>query len=206
MLTKVDIDSFNYGVVPNIQIKTLSSGQQLKGCSSTTNEIVMYIVNGKLDFKDSIGDSYSLGRGEVLKVTSGTNIEYNITNNQDSDLKFIEYTIEPDIDNLDPSTEAHKYKWKLRINQWLEIVSNIYGEAQVRVNQDIRIDVIMLDNNLTEGYAVDKDKVAHLIQIEGSSSVNGKNLNTMESLLVDSEDIMITATENSHMIVLTQDK
>ncbi len=206
MLTKIDIDSFDYGVVPNAQIKTLASGQSLTGCSSRTNEIVMYIINGKLDFKDSIGDSYSLGRGEVLKVTSGTNIEYSISNNQDNELKFIEYTITPDNDNLDPSTEAHKYKWKLRINQWLEIVSNIYGEAQVRVNQDIRVDVIMLDSGLTEGFAVDSNQVAHLIQIEGASTVNGTKLNAMESILVDGEDIMITATDNSHLIVLTQNK
>ncbi len=206
MLTKLDIKDFNYGVVPSVSFKTLGSGESLAGCSSKSNEIVIYIVNGKLDFKDSIGDVYSLGRGEVLKVTSGSNIEYSISNNQDSALKFIEYTIAPDHDNLDPSTEAHKYKWKLRINQWLEVVSHIYGEAQVRVNQDVRVDVIMLDNNLTEGFAVDSDKVAHLIQLEGTSEINGKNLKAMDSLLIDGEDIMITATDNSHIIALTQNK
>ncbi len=202
MLKKINLECNDFGVVKAIRNYVIAPGEKLDTKSYANIEVVTYIVNGKMTTKDSNGNSWQLGRGEIHGLSAGNGISNVISNNEDRDLHIIQFEIMPLEQNLTPSVEAHKYKWKLRINHWLELVSNLDGEAQVRINQDVRIESLMLDEGETEGLAIDPDRKAILIQIEGSSEVNGRLLSEMEALEVDGEDIMLTGKEHSHFIVI----
>lgn len=201
MLKKVQLGS-SFGVLDNIQYKTIECGEQQLGLSSSEVELVFYIVNGKLSYKDSIGNQFDLGRGEVMHITAGENIEYNLANNGEKEVTYFVYAITPNQADLNPSSEAHKYKWKLRINGWLEVVSKLDGEAQIRVNQDVNIHALQLNEGEYEGFAIDSDRQALLVQIEGSSMVNGKTLKAMDSIQIIGEDISLEAVKSSHYIII----
>ncbi len=64
----------------------------------------------------------------------------------------------------------------------------------------------MLNSGEVEGFAVDSDRQAYLIQMEGVSDINGKQLTTGDGLQIIGEDIMITANESSHMLVIEMGK
>lgn len=202
MLKKINLECSDFGVVKAIRNYVIAPGEKLDTKSYANIEVVTYIVNGKMTTKDSNGNSWQLGRGEIHGLSAGNGISNVISNDEDRNLHIIQFEIMPLEQNLTPSAEAHKYKWKLRINHWLELVSNLDGEAQVRINQDVRIEALMLDEGETEGLAIDPDRKAILIQIEGSSEVNGRPLSEMEALEVDGEDIMLTGKEHSHFIVI----
>lgn len=206
MLKKINLENNSFGIVENIEFKTLSAGAEIKSALPCDFELVTYVINGKLTFEDNIGNRFNLGRGEVMHSSCFDDLEYTICNLEDKDVFFVQYAIAPDGNDMNPSSQAHKYKWKLRANQWLEVVSKLEGEAQIRISQDVKVDVIMLDSGLVEGYAIDKHRMGYLIQIEGSSQVNDITLNEGDGLVIEGEDITLAAIENSHVIIIEMNK
>lgn len=206
MLKQINLENKSFGVVNKIETNRLTAGCSTGLLSLSEVELVTYVINGKLTFKNSIGDCFELGRGEVMYSSCGENLEYSIANAGDKEAVFIQYYITPDTSDLTPCSEAHKYKWKRRINQWLEVVSKLEGEAQIRVNQDVKIEVLTLDPGELAGYAVDSDRMAYLIQLEGSSNVSGQALSAGAGLVIDGSDITLEATEHSHFIIIEMAK
>ncbi len=205
MLKKSNLEISNFGVLKAVKSHVVPAGAAIE-CSGTTAADIIYVTNGKYQYTDNLGNTFNLGRGEVQAINASTEIEYTIKSVGDKELTFIQFEIETDGTKSEISSEAHKYKWKLRINQWLEIVSHLYGEANIRINQDIKVHVLMLDAGLSEGFAVDSDRSAFLIQLEGSSMVNSKELTANQCLAISSEDIILEATSNSHYIIVEMEK
>ncbi len=205
MLNKVNLEVNNFGIINHLNNYQLMPGESIKRSGTQAADII-YVTNGKYHYLDNLGNEFNLGRGEVQAINGSTEIEYTISNVGDKPLTFIQIEVTTDGSKTAISSEAHKYKWKLRINQWFEVVSNIYGEAQVRINQDLKIHVLMLNNAEVEGFAVDSNRQAYLIQLEGDSDINGHNLVAGEGLQIIGEDIMITANESSHFLVVEMAK
>lgn len=165
-------------------------------------EVITYITNGKVDITDSIGNKWTLGRGEVFVATCGNEYKLALENRGDKEVKFIQVLIGSSIEVSDSVATSHKYKWKHRLNKWQEVVSSELGEAETRVNQDVNAHVMMLDSEECEGFAIDPDRLGYLIQIEGSSIVNGKRVDCNNSMEISGEDIVIEAIENSHNLII----
>lgn len=201
MLKKVNLEINDFGVLKTVKSYTLTTGESIER-TGTEAANIFYVTNGKYTYSDNLGNNFNLGRGEVQVVSNSDEIGYTITNNDDKDLTFIQLEVTTDGTQAEISSEAHKYKWKLRNNQWLEVVSHLDGMAEVRINQDVKIHVLMLDRGLSEGFAVDNDRMAHLIQLEGDSEVNGELLTAEAGLAVIGEDIVLTANTNSHYIII----
>lgn len=206
MLKKIDNYDDGIGLVSKIHYQAIGSNQSLEGLSSSEVELVTYILAGKLTFKDNIGNEFNLGRGEIMHSSCGTNLEYSIHNYGGKEALYIQLEIKPGHNKTNPSSEAHKYKWKLRLNHWLELVSSELGEAQIRVDQDIKVEVIMLSSGECEGYAVDGDRTALYIQLEGSSNINEKVIAKGQGLEIDGEDIMVSATDDTHGLIIEMAK
>lgn len=206
MLKKVDNYNEGIGLVSKIHYQTISSNESLESLSSSEVELVTYVLAGKMTFKDNIGNEFNLGRGEVMHNSCGTNLEYSIHNYGEKEVEYIQLEVKPRHSKANPSSEAHKYKWKLRLNHWLELVSSELGEAQIRVDQDIKVEAIMLSSGECEGYAVDSDRKALYIQLEGSSNLNGKTIIERNGLEILGEDIMVSATEDTHGLIIEMGK
>ncbi len=200
MLKKVNELEDKFGVLNSVNFKKLNPGESIEQTTSNC-ELVIYVLQGKLSYTDNQGSSYELGRGETMAATCGNTLTQVIKNNSDKQLSYLQFEIEPEDKDLAPSSYAHKYKWKLRINHWLELVSHEEGEAQTRIRQDVNIHSIMLDEGEFEGFAIDPDRKAYLIQIEGSSKVNNKKLNQGTGLIIEGEDIMVNALDHAHLII-----
>lgn len=206
MLKKVDNYNCGIGILEKIHYQTIDSNESLESLSSSEVELITYVLAGKLTFKDNIGNEFNLGRGEVMHSSCGTNLEYSIYNYGEKEVEYIQLEIKPGHAKANPSSEAHKYKWKLRLNHWLELVSSELGEAQIRVDQDIKVEAIMLSRGEVEGYAVDNDCMALYIQLEGISNINGKTIKERNGLEIDGEDIIVSATEDTHGLIIEMAK
>lgn len=206
MINKINLGDNAFGIVEKIEFKTLQPGAVEKSQLTPNIELVTYVINGKLTFSDNLGNRFIVGRGEVMHSSCVDSLEFELTNLESSEAVFIQYAILADDSELAPYSQAHKYKWKLRINQWLEVVSKLEGEAEIRISQDVKVDVIMLDAGLVEGYAIDSNRMGYLIQIEGSSQINDITLNEGDGLIIEGEDINLAAIENSHVIIIEMNK
>ena len=169
-------------------------------------EIVSYVIDGKITHKDSMGNASELSRGEVQYMSAGTGVYHSEYNLSDETLRLLQIWIYPDKEDYKPNYGENKFNWNDRENKWLHMVSSIEGSAPVKIHQDVNIYAIYLDRNNQESLNVEKDRQAYLVQIEGSSIINGIDLNEKDALEIVEENIQIKAIENSHFLVIEMKK
>ncbi|WOO87883.1 pirin family protein [Mollicutes bacterium LVI A0039] len=195
-------ENMEFGVLRVLNDDIIAANQGFDLHPHNDMEIITYVVNGELTHKDSLGNERTLTRGHVLAMSAGVGIEHSEYNHSDKDLRILQLWVKPNAPALKPHYNDFKYKWKLHANAWHEIVSSEIGEAEVRINQDISINILTLEAGNTEGYAVDSDRQAYLIQVEGSSRINDVQMNQGDGLEIIGEDLELTASTNSHFLLI----
>ncbi|MBU3159572.1 hypothetical protein KPL37_07370 [Clostridium frigoris] len=86
------------------------------------------------------------------------------------------------------------------------MVSSNLGEAVIKVNQDVNIFTLELDESSVIDYPVKAGRQAYLVQIEGKSNINGIILNERDAMEIVEEDIKIKAEVLSHFIIVEMKK
>ncbi len=169
-------------------------------------EIISYVVNGELTHGDSMGNKNTLSRGHVQYMSAGTGVWHSEHNLGDELLRFLQIWILPDKNGYDPNYGDYKFDWNDRKNKWLNIVSSREGNAPIKINQDSNIYVLELDKDNEIDLKVEKDRQAYLVQIEGTSDINGIVLDTRDAMEIVEEDIKIKSLEKSHFLVVEMKK
>lgn len=169
-------------------------------------EIISYVIQGELTHGDSMGNIGTLKRGDVQYMSAGTGIYHSEHNLGEKIARFLQIWILPDENGHKPNYGEYRFDWNDRKNRWLKMVSSIQGDAIIKVNQDVNIFALELDENNEMEYSVKADRQAYLVQIEGKSNINGITLNQRDSLEIVEEDIKIKAEVLSHFIVVEMKK
>ena len=169
-------------------------------------EIITYVVEGELTHGDSMGNKSTISRGHIQYMSAGTGIYHNEHNLSDQPLRSLQIWIVPDKKNYDPNYGDSKFEWALRKNKWLHMVSDKTGEAPIKVNQDVNFYVLELDQGKEIQFPIKENRQAYLVQIEGTSQVNGITLNTRDAMEIIEETIVLKASETSHYIIIEMEK
>ncbi|MDY0287763.1 MAG: pirin family protein [Sphaerochaeta sp.] len=169
-------------------------------------EIVSYVIDGQLDHGDSMANKNTLTRGHVQFMSAGTGLHHSEHNYGDTTSRFLQIWLVPDKKGLTPNYGDYKFTWDDRKNRWLQIVSSITGDAPIKINQDANIHVLELDAGKEIDFAVGEGRQAYLVQIEGSSEINGLELHARDALEIVEEDISIKAKSTSHVLIIEMKK
>src|SRR5262245_31966188 len=87
-------------------------------------EIVIYIVSGALEHRDSLGTGSLIRPGDVQRMTAGTGIRHSEFNpSADEPVHLLQIWIQPDETNLQPSYEQRHFDVAERRDQLRLIVS-----------------------------------------------------------------------------------
>lgn len=168
-------------------------------------EILSYVVDGQLTHADSMGNTHTLRRGELQYMSAGTGVLHSEHNRGDQTLRFLQIWIFPDSKGLEPAYGDHRFGWDQRENEWLSIASGD-GTAPVTVHQDVHLYATELDAARELPLRVAVGRQAYLLQVEGSSSVNGVELDERDALEVVEEDVVVKAVTKSHVFVVEMAK
>jgi quercetin 2,3-dioxygenase len=139
-------------------------------------EIVTYIVEGKLTHQDSMGTKESLGRGSVQFMTAGTGVRHSEHNlSDDKPLRFIQTWIIPSRNNLPPNYGSSVGDETMRWNKWQHLVTSVdnkEAKATVQINQDCNAYSSELDElGKTITIPLSDGRMAYIIALEGSVRV-----------------------------------
>lgn len=167
-------------------------------------EIISYIVDGEITHKDSMGNSESLKRGEVQYLSAGDGIyhsEHNI--HESKDLRLLQIWIIPPKNGLARLYGSEKYIKEQRENKLLNIVSSENGNAKVKIHQDVNFYVSELDKSKSLDFKIKKERQVYFVQIEGSSTINGIELNNGDAMEITKEESLnIEAISDSHFLFI----
>lgn len=166
-------------------------------------EIISYVVDGELTHADSMGNGSTLTRGQVQYMSAGSGVTHSEFNkSEDELLRFLQIWILPDALGYEPNYGEYPFKWDDRKGRWLHIVSGKQGNAPIIINQDMNIHVVALEEGDTITYDIDPGRQVYLIQIEGTGSINGQDLDTRDAAEVTNEPYLeLAAHTPSHFIL-----
>ncbi|WP_042355932.1 pirin family protein [Bacillus rubiinfantis] len=165
-------------------------------------EIISYVINGQLTHGDSMGNKSTITRGHVQYMSAGTGVYHSEQNLGDDTLRFLQIWIIPDRSGYQPSYGDYRFDWDDRYNNWLHMVSGKDGQAPIKINQDVNIYALELDQNKEMTFSVGEGRQVYLVQVEGSSQVNAIELAERDALEIVGENILIIAAEKAHFVLL----
>ncbi|HDX9589616.1 TPA: pirin family protein [Bacillus pseudomycoides] len=169
-------------------------------------EIISYVVDGALTHQDSMGNRGTIERGHVQYMSAGTGVFHSEHNLGDETLRLLQIWILPDRAGHTPNYGEFKFDWSKRENTWFHMVSPIDGGAPIEIHQDANLYSLALEKGKEITFSVSEGRQAYLVQIEGSSVVNGETLVMRDAAEVIEEDIRIQAAETAHYLVIEMKK
>ena len=199
-------NNMNFGVLRVINDDLIDQEEGFDTHPHKDMEIISYVVQGELTHADSMGNKRSLKRGHVQYMSAGTGIYHSEHNYGDEILRILQIWILPDKNGYTPNYGDYMFDWSLRKDKWLKIVSNINGDAPIKINQDVNIYVLELANKKEIEFTVGKNRQAYLVQIEGESDINDIQLSPKDALEIIEENILIKSNGISHYLVIEMEK
>lgn len=166
-------------------------------------EIVTYVIKGELSHADSMGNTETLTRGQIQYMSAGTGITHSEFNNHKTDeLELLQIWIMPDTQGLTPNYGDEKIEFNIRNNKWLNITSKNQVDSLFNISQDLTMKAINITDQETYSVAVKENRQVYLINIEGTSTINGHQLNERDSLTSISESLTIKTDDFAHILIM----
>lgn len=169
-------------------------------------EIVSYVIDGELTHGDSMGNKNTISRGHIQYMSAGTGVFHSEHNLGVKTSRLLQIWIKPNQKGLRPQYGDYRYEWDLRKNKFLHLASGQGGGAPVQLRADVNFYALELDNGLEMEFDVKPDRQAYVVQIEGSSDINGVELNAKDALESVGESLHIKALETMHILIIEMKK
>lgn len=199
-------DNIGFGVLRVINDDLVNAQTGFETHPHRDMEIISYVVDGELTHGDSMGNKSTLKRGNVQYMSAGTGVYHSEHNLGKDELRFLQIWILPNKKGHKPNYGEYRFGWDERKNKWLHMVSNKQGNAPIKINQDVNISALELDEDNEIDYIIKEGRQAYLVQIEGISTINGIRLNARDAMEIVEENIKIKAEEVSHFIIVEMKK
>ena len=165
-------------------------------------EIISYVVDGELTHGDSMGNTSTITRGHMQYMSAGTGVYHSEFNRGTETARLLQIWIFPDEKGHHPNYGEYRFDWDLRVNQWMHAVSSKSGRGPIKINQDVYIAALSLDEERKIDYPVLLGRQAYLILIEGKATINNVALTAGDALESVEEDIHIFADTQSHFLII----
>ncbi len=198
--------NLNFGVLRVINDDLIEPGTGFDTHPHKDMEIITYVINGELTHADSMGNKNTITRGHVQYMSAGTGVFHSEHNMGSDILRLLQIWIYPDQRDYDPNYGDYRFDWEDRKDKWLAMVSDKSGDAPIKVNQDINIYSLELEEGKEIEFPIKEGRQGYLVQIEGSSMINHIELNDQDAMEIVSEDILIKSIKTSHILILEMNK
>jgi quercetin 2,3-dioxygenase len=152
-------------------------------------EIITYLLAGKLEHKDSMGNGSVIVPGDVQRMSAGKGIlhsEYNPS--PDEPVHLLQIWIEPNVRSIPPSYEQRHVGSAEKRGQLRLIASPDGRDGSVTIHQDASVFAALLDGTDTAIHPLAPGRHAYVHVARGRVRVNGERLDAGDALQIAAED------------------
>lgn len=166
-------------------------------------EIISYVVQGKLEHKDSIGTGSVIVPGDVQRMSAGSGIRHSEFNGSaDEPVRFLQIWIPPATRGLEPSYEQRHFDASERRGALRLVVSPDGAQGSVRIHQDARLYAGLLDGAETASLSLPKGRHAWVQVVRGALTAMGQRLTEGDGLaLSEVEHLALSDGEDAELLV-----
>lgn len=166
-------------------------------------EIITYIVDGKLQHKDSIGGGSIIHAGEVQKMSAGSGIMHSEFNPScEETVHLLQIWIIPEKENLPPQYEQKTFPWSTTQNKLILIGSPDGRENSITIHQDVNLYGASLTKGAELQFPLREERGAWIQIIKGNLHVNAQTLSKGDGAQIFDEPLIhITCLEFSEFLL-----
>jgi redox-sensitive bicupin YhaK (pirin superfamily) len=151
-------------------------------------EIITYILEGKLEHKDSLGTGSVILPGDGQRMTAGSGIRHSEFNPSTSDpVHLLQIWITPEKEGLKPSYEQKSFPEQEKRGKLRLIASRDASDGSVKINQDAKLYVTLLKPGEEVAHEFGKGRHGWLQVARGVVELNGEKLNQGDGAAISEE-------------------
>ena len=198
-----DPKRMGYGALRVINEDRVQAGKGFGTHGHRDMEIISYVLEGELEHKDSMGNGSVIRPGDVQRMSAGTGVRHSEFNPSKSDLvHFLQIWIEPSVTGIAPSYEEKRFEAAEKRGRLRLIASNDAADGSVKIHQDARLYVALLDGAEAARHAFAAARRGYVHVARGTVSVNGEKLGAGDSLETSEVDeIVIEKGEQAEVLL-----
>lgn len=198
-----DPEHMGYGVLRVINEDSVQPGKGFGTHGHRDMEIITYLLEGKLEHKDNIGNGSIIVPGDVQRMSAGTGVLHSEYNPSPSEpVHFLQIWIEPNVTGIAPSYEQVSIAPAEKRGR-LRLIASADGRAgSVTIHQDTAIYATLLDGADSVTYALAPTRRAYVHTATGRARVNGKMLQAGDAVkIADEAAVTLDAGANAELLL-----
>jgi quercetin 2,3-dioxygenase len=171
--------------------------------SHSDMEIITYVLEGKLEHKDSLGTGAVILPGDGQRMTAGRGIRHSEFNPSKTDqLHLYQIWILPEKKGLEPGYEQKTFPTDEKQGKWRLIASRDAKDGSVKINQDARLYVTLLKPGEEVSHGFGKNRHGWLQIAKGSVELNGQTLRQSDGAAIsDEQKLTIKGAQDSEVLL-----
>jgi redox-sensitive bicupin YhaK (pirin superfamily) len=143
-------------------------------------EIVTYVIEGRLEHRDSMGNVGQIGPGEVQRMSAGTGVRHSEYNASETEpVRLVQLWVIPAVEGLEPTWEQRQFTPEERRGRLLPVAvpaGTAAANGAVRIHQDATIFAARLEPGQSAAHSIAAGRRAYLFVISGAVEMNGERL------------------------------
>jgi len=166
-------------------------------------EIITYILEGKLEHKDSLGTGSIILPGDGQRMTAGYGIRHSEFNPSRSDsVHLLQIWILPAEKGLEPSYEQKRFPESEKRGKLRLIASHDGAQGSVTINQDAQLYVSLLSPGQQVSHHFGPNRYGWLQVAKGAVELNGSKLNQGDGAAIgDEKTVDLKGGANSEVLL-----
>jgi len=199
-----DPERIHFGALRVLNDDYIEGGQGFGKHPHDNMEIITIPLEGELEHKDSMGNTFIIRKNDVQIMSAGTGIFHSEFNHlPDKPVKLFQIWVFPEKKNITPRYDQKTYNPENRRNQWQRIVSPHEKEAVI-IKQDTYFSMINMDENTNQSYKFNNNSNgAYIFVIEGLIEIDDINLEKRDGIGIwETNEITITAKNKSEILLM----
>ena len=166
-------------------------------------EIITYVLEGKLEHKDSLGTGSVILPGDGQRMTAGSGIRHSEFNPSTSEsVHLLQIWIQPEKAALQPSYEQKSFPEAEKRGKLRLIASRDASDGSVKINQDANLYVTLLKPGEEVTHDFVPGRFGWLQVARGAVELNGKKLNQGDGAAIsDEKRLTIQGSEDAEVLL-----
>ena len=152
----------------------IAAGQGFPTHSHQDMEIITYVTQGRIEHKDSMGNTEILPAGEFQLLSAGSGITHSEVNPSATEaLKLFQIWIEPDSLGIEPDYQQKKFETK----QGLQLIASPNAQdGSFLIHQDAYLYQLRLNTGESISQALETGRSIYIHVVDGELEIDGQHL------------------------------
>lgn len=166
-------------------------------------EIVTYILAGKLEHKDSLGNGSIIGAGELQRMTAGTGVRHSEFNpSSDEAVHLYQIWLRPARNGLEPSYQQLAVTDEQKPGGFRLVASPDGAAGSLTIHQDAQIYLASLSAGQAAAHKIATGRAAWLQVLRGSIRLAGHELTAGDGTAIEDQDAVTVQATGAAEILL----